>query len=285
VITAAAIEGRLRRQSLTVSTSGLHLLLDALVEPIDPDRVPAALSDDVTVLVGAGLLGPDGAVPDDARPGVAAIRQPLCVIDLEAAVGRVPRHYRGYIGAEAAATYATDPPFPGLRSSSAAVAEYDVPPLRARQLRIVARDWPPVDAAAWVGLTPRPDRLEGTFTVPADALTRRLSDASTPVPAAHPDLDTVPATDVVTDTSAGADAGNGSAGANSGIDVLRRVWAEPLVAWGLTVDPGEARMMVLDAGSSGHYLLSRAGDKIHATGLSSRSVWNQMIAMIEAVLR
>src|SRR5699024_7931255 len=121
-------------------------------------------------------------------------------------------------------TYATDPPFPGPRSSSAAVAEYDVPPLRARQLRIVARDWPPVDAPAWIGLTPRPDRLEGTFTVPADALTRRLGDAATPVPAGHPDLDTA------SDTSAGADAGNGSAGTNSGIDVLRRVWAEPLVA-------------------------------------------------------
>lgn len=266
MIGAAAVEGRVRGRPVTVSTPGLHLLLDALVEPIDPGRVPAALADDVAVLVGAGLLSPDGSVPEAARAGVAAVRTPVCVLDLEAAVGRVPRHYRAYIGARSAATYATDPPFPGLRSSSVVVAEYDVPPLRSRQFRIVARDWPPIDAAEWIGLTPRPDRADGRFIVPVDVLTRRLGDAATPPPA--------PAADESAADESGAAAG-----------LLRRVWAEPLVAWGLTVDPGNARLLVLDAGASGHFLLTRSGPDVVATAASSRTVWEAMIAMIEAVLR
>lgn len=259
MISSATPEGRLRGRPVTVSTPGLHLLLDALVEPIDLSRVPPDRVDDVSALVGAGLLAPDGSVPAAARAGVAAVRQPLCVIDIEAAVGRVPRHYRAYVGERAAATYATDPPFSGLRSSRAAVAEYDVPPLRSRQFRIIARDWPPVDAAEWVGLTPRPDRLDGRFTVSADDLSRRLGDASTPKP--------------------GGDTHDGDA------DVLRQVWAEPLVAWGVTVDPGGARMMVLDAGTAGHFELSRSGNRVVAAGASSRTIWERMIAMIEAVLR
>jgi hypothetical protein len=257
VNTEAVAEGRLRGRPVTVSTQGLHLLLDALIEPVDVARVPSALADDVAVLIGSGLLASDGSVPEAARAGVSAVRQPLCVIDLEAAVGRVPRHYRAYIGAWSAATYATDPPFPGLGSSSAAVAEYDVPPLRSRQFRIVARDWPPVDAAEWIGLTPRPNRVDGSFRLPAAALTRRLSDAAAP----PPDTDT------------------------AGADVLRHVWSEPLVAWGATIDPGSARMMVLDAGTSGHFLLTRDGDDVVATGVSSRTVWNRMMMLIEAVLR
>lgn len=253
-------EGRLHGRTVTVSTPGLHLLLDALVEPIDLARVPPERADDVAMLVGAGLITRDGKVPDGVRDSVAAVRQPLCVIDVEAALGRVPRHYRAYIGARAAATYATDPPFPGPRASSAAVAEYDVPPLRSRQFRIVARDWPPIDVAQWIGLTPRPDRVDGQFVVPVDVLTKRLGDASTPAPR---------------DTAERA--------ADSA--VLGRVWTEPIVAWGMTVDPGRARMMVLDAGSAGHFLLRRSGADVVATGASSRTVWSQMIAMVEAVLR
>lgn len=257
MIPTAASEGRLRGRPVTVSTHGLHLLLDALVEPVDVARVPAGLADDVAVLIGAGLLSPDGSVPEAARAGVAAVRQPLCVIDVEAAVGRVPRHYRAYIGARSAATYATDPPFPGLGSSSASVADYDVPPLRSRQFRIVARDWPPVDAAEWIGLTPRPDRVDGSFRVAAASLTRRLGDAATPPPASVAE----------------------------GADVLRHVWTEPLVAWGATIDPGSSKMMVLDAGGSGHFLLARDGTDIVATGVSSRTVWDRMMMLIEAVLR
>lgn len=262
MISAATPEGRLRGRSVTVSTSGLHLLLDALIEPIDLSRVPSDRVDDVSALVGAGLLATDGSVPAAARAGVAAVRRPLCVIDIEAAVGRVPRHYRAYVGARAAATYATDPPFSGVRSSGAAVAEYDVPPLRSRQFRIVARDWPPVDAAEWVGLTPRPDRVDGRFAVSAGDLSRRLGDASTPLPRGAADqLD------------------------NGGADVLQQVWIEPLVAWGVTVDPGGGRMMVLDAGAAGHFELSRSGNRVVAAGASSRTIWERMIAMVESVLR
>jgi hypothetical protein len=118
-----------------------------------------------------------------------------------------------------------------------------------------------------VGIGPRQQRAE-PFTVPADALQRRLADATEPPP--------------------------------PGVDPV--LWAEPMLMWGLTVDvgehgpipdepepspagrepllPGEHGLLVLDAGATGLWAFTAARPEAHLTPLPAYEAWRLILRAI-----
>lgn len=238
---------------LWLTPRGLKLWLDASVEPHAPDRLPEAAREEADRLRTHGLLTTDGAVPDEARAAVEAVRHPLCTFDIEATVGATARHFRAWFGHHCAVLFRTDPPWLGVDSTADGVAGHRTPPGEQRELRVVGRDWPPVAAARWVGLTPRRVMEPLTLTLPAELFQRRLVDHTVPLPeGAHPRL--------------------------------AEIWREPLITWGVTVSPTTDTALVLDAGQAGHRQVVTDGEQVVLHALPSLALWNGLVGMVQRAL-
>lgn len=242
-----------RRERLRLSPEGLKYWLDAAVDPLPPERAQADVRDDADSLLRFGLLAEDGTVPDDIRPAVEAVREPLGTIDIEAAVGRSARHFRSWIGASCAVLFCTDPPWSDVEPTAEAVAGHDHAPGRERDLQIVPREQPAVAAARWALVTPRRVLAPATLEVPAEAFTRRLVDHTVALPdGAHPRL--------------------------------AEIWAQPLFTWGLSVSQTNESVLVLDAGHCGHRQVFSEGDQVILHALPSLALWDGMVRMLANAL-
>lgn len=242
-----------RTERLWLSPEGLKFWLDASVEPHPPGQADLALSDEIARLRRFELLTADGHVPDEVRPAIDAIREPLCTIDIEASVGRSLRHFRSWVGRSCAVLFTTDTPWADVEPTAESVASADQAPGRARALQIVTRDQPLLAAARWALVTPRRVLEPMTLELGADIFTRRLADHTVPVPVrAH--------------------------------ERLTEIWAEPMFTWAYSVSPTNESFLVLDAGRYGHRQVVMDGDQVVLHALPPLALWNGMVATMANAL-
>ncbi|PSL02779.1 hypothetical protein CLV30_10986 [Haloactinopolyspora alba] len=240
-------------ERLWLTPEGLKAWLDAAVDPVPLDRVDSALRDETERLRRFELLADDGSVPEHIRPAVDAVREPLCTIDIEAAVGHAPRHFRAWIGPSCAVLFCTDAPWRDVEPTAEALAGHDTSPGRELSLQIVPREQPILAAARWALVTPRRVLAPATLEVPAEPFTRRLVDHTVAVPSgAH--------------------------------ERLAEIWSQPLFTWGLTVSPTNDSFMVLDAGASGHRQVVTDGDRVTLHALPSLALWDGIVRTVANAL-
>lgn len=242
-----------QREALRLTPQGLKSWLDAAVDPLPPERVAPSVRDEVARLRHFGLLTDGGSVPAEVRPAVDAVREPLCTIDIEAAVGRAACHFRAWVGAQCAVLFYTDSPWSVVEPTAEAVARYDQSPGSARELRIVPRDQPILAAARWALVTPRRVVAPEVLEIPAGVFTRRLVDHTVSPPARSPDL-------------------------------LSKIWTQPLFSWGFTISPTQESVMVLDAATCGHRQVIAVGDHVQLHALPSLALWDGMVRMLANAL-
>src|SRR5699024_6462577 len=141
-------------------------------EPRSPASVEASVRPEAEALEQAGLVSATGEIPDDARPVLSAVREPVCTVDVEAAVGVTGRTFRAWVGTDVAVIFASDPPWSGVEPTAEATASFAMPPPAARELRVVDPEWVPVALARWASITPRQVREPAELSVAADTFQR-----------------------------------------------------------------------------------------------------------------
>ncbi|GAA3684903.1 hypothetical protein GCM10022224_057020 [Nonomuraea antimicrobica] len=229
-----------------LTDAGLRMLMAADQDPYQRNEVDPEQFDR---LVGAGLLDERGRALPKAQPALEAMREPVARLAIEAAVGRTGRRWSAAIGEAQAVVLAPPAVALGPDVSAAEVAAFDEPPPEEFELRIMPPGWAVVDACAWAGIGPRLQRAD-PFTLPTDVLRCRLEDAGVPVP--------------------------------DGIDP--ELWAEPMLMWDLTIDPGESTeqpgrhgLLVLDTGATGLWAFTATQPESRLVPLPSYEVWRLIL--------
>ncbi|WP_084963681.1 hypothetical protein [Thermoactinospora rubra] len=232
-------------EQLLLSHDGLQLLLESEIEPFRPQELSPALAEQHARLREAGLLDDRGRVPEQARPALDTLRKPVVRLEIEAAVGRVGRRWYAAMGDTHAVIVESPSPALGPGVSAEQVAGFAEPPPGEFAVRIVERAWTPVAACAWLGVGPRLQRA-GELDLPGASLQRRLVDPREPVP--------------------------------DGVDP--ELWAQPMLLWGLTTDPGGPSLLVLDAGATGLWAFTETGERARLTALPSYEAWRLILHAI-----
>lgn len=230
---------------LLLTHDGLQMLLESESDPFRRRDLSPDLAEQFDRLQGAGLLDELGRVPAAAAPALQALRKPVVRLEIEVAAGQTGRKWYAAMGETRSVVLAPPSLALGPGVSAAQVASFAEPPPAEFQVRIVERAWAPVAACDWLGIGPREQRA-GVHEFPAGALQRRLVDAAEPVP--------------------------------PGVDP--ELWAQPLLMWGLTADPGGHSMLVLDAGATGLWAFAETGPQVRLVPLPSYEAWRLILQAI-----
>lgn len=232
-------------EPLLLTHDGLQLLLESESDPFRRRDLEPELAEQFDRLQRAGLLDERGRVSEAAGPALVAIRKPTVRLEIEVAVGATGRKWYAAMGETRSVILA--PPSVALNPgvSAAQVAGFTEPPPAEFEVQIVERAWAPVAACAWVGIGPRQQRA-GELEFSVDALQRRLVDPAEPVP--------------------------------PGVDPA--LWAQPMLMWGLTANPGGHSMLVLDAGATGLWAFAETGPQARLVPLPSYEAWRLILQAI-----
>lgn len=230
---------------LLLTHDGLQLLLESESDPFRRRDLTPDLAEQFDRLQAVGLLDEGGRVTKQAGPALEALRKPAVKLEIEVAVGRTGRKWFAAMGGTRSVILAPPSVALGPGVTAAQVASFAEPPPAEFEVQIVERAWAPVAACAWVGVGPRLQRA-GELEFPVDALQRRLVDPAEPTP--------------------------------QGVDP--ELWAQPLLMWGLTADPGGHSMLVLDAGATGLWAFAETGPQARLVPLPSYEAWRLILQAI-----
>src|SRR5699024_4984700 len=113
-------------------------------------------------------------------------------------------------------------------------------------VEIVVPGWAPVSAMRWLGVTPRPVQAGEQVRVDSSLLERRRAGGRGALPVDAP-------------------------------RELRAVWEQPTLLWAATASPGEAGLLIVDAGAAGFWQVRTENETSVLTPRSSHGVWRDVV--------
>jgi hypothetical protein len=240
------------REPPVITEAGLHLLLESAARAQRTEELDEPLLPELDQLVRVGLIGGDGLLNPDAKHIVETLQRPHIQLTIEVAAGKSMRAFKAWLGYRHAVILAQPSPAIMAANSPQDVADREPPTLPGYGLDAVMPGWVPVAAARWLGFGPR-ESLAGHFHLPISLLLQRIADPDVQAP--------------------GGDA------------VLARLWDEPMQLCAISVQPGDERLLLLDAARTGMWLVSvdetsGADAEAELRPVPSHTVWRLLLTLI-----
>lgn len=210
---------------------------------------------DVQNLVDAGIITVKGKLTDEGEFLVSPLRAPRAVVSVSARYGRHLSGLRIYLGGSGA-LIAAGPSYHSLRERDAAAPDQDpaADDMESAQLEMVENDAVPEMIGRWTGLGPAWSVEMQPEQLPVAALEARFTDDMAPAPAEADDR-------------------------------FLRMWHEPWVVFTLSMEPGEFRAGLINAGAAGFYTYGLIdADRAALQASPSGYLWAMLIAEIERAL-
>lgn len=233
---------------LRLTPEGIALFVAASRRPQPPDDLAAGQREQHAVLTRAGLIGPDGGVTEAARDAADALDTPRVLVQVKAVRGRAAATWTAWVGA--ARSFVVASPSPALGAGDDPYAPAGPFDLEGElNVEIVVPGWTSVCAMRWLGVTPRPEEGRDEVRVQAALLERRLAGERVPPP-------------------------------DDAAPRLRTIWGQPTLLWAASSSPGDAALLMLDAGAAGLWRVRTEGGTSVLSPCSSREVWRDMMRLV-----
>lgn len=210
---------------------------------------------DVRDLVAAGIITEKGKLTDEGEFLVSPLRAPRAAVSLIAQYGPHSSGLQIHLGG-AGALITAGPSYHNLRDQPSAPAEPGPAPddRDPAQLDVVENEAVPEMLGRWMGLGPAWSIGMHPEELPAATLEARFVDDMTPAPAEADDR-------------------------------FLRMWHEPWVVFTISVEPGDFRAGLINAGAAGFYSYGGISpDRAGLQALPSGHLWALLTAEIERAL-
>lgn len=237
-----------------VSAAGCDLLVELAQRNVLRRSVRRDHPAEIQALVDAGLITTRGRLTYDGEFLVSPLRAAAAQISVAAQHGRRSSGLQIHVGARSSLVSA-GPSAHRLRQPGAGPTDRDAEPDdgTSTQLELVDNEAVPEVVGRWMGLGPAWSFGVEPADMPAETLEARFVDDTTPPPP----------------------------GAN---DHFHRMWNEPWVVFDLSMEPGDFRVMLVNAGVAGFHTCGQVGDDIglaRLRPLPSAAMWGMLVEQLQ----